>query len=112
MFCPQCKAEYRDGFSRCSDCDIALVGELPKSAESAAYEGQFRLIYTTHEESDCVAFCRRLIAAGIPFKVAESNRQNLKAVDRTFAIGVASDRYTVAQEILNESRLDCDEEPE
>jgi hypothetical protein len=59
-----------------------------------------------------VAFCRQLIAAGIPFKVAESNRQYLKDVDRTFAIRVASDRYTEAQEILNESRLDRDEEPE
>jgi len=36
----------------------------------------------------------------------------LKAVDRTFAIGVAYDRYKEAREILNESRLDRDEEPE
>jgi hypothetical protein len=33
-------------------------------------------------------------------------------VDRTFAIGVASDRYKERREILNESRLDRDEEPE
>ena len=25
MFCPQCKAEYRQGFRRCSDCDVELV---------------------------------------------------------------------------------------
>jgi hypothetical protein len=24
MFCPQCKAEYREGFARCSDCGVAL----------------------------------------------------------------------------------------
>jgi hypothetical protein len=29
MFCPQCRAEYRKGFSRCSDCDIPLVDQLP-----------------------------------------------------------------------------------
>ena len=112
MFCPQCKAEYRDGFSRCSDCDIALVAELPKSTEPTVYEGHLRLIHTTHDQSNCVAFCRQLIAAGIPFKVAESNRQYLKDVDRTFEIGVAPDRYSEAQQILNESRLDRDEEPE
>jgi hypothetical protein len=28
MFCPQCKAEYRVGFTRCSDCDVALVDHL------------------------------------------------------------------------------------
>ena len=29
MFCPQCKAEYRVGFTRCSDCGVALVNRLP-----------------------------------------------------------------------------------
>ena len=27
MYCPQCKAEYRQGFTRCADCDVELVGE-------------------------------------------------------------------------------------
>jgi hypothetical protein len=25
VFCPLCKAEFRDGFAQCSDCRIALV---------------------------------------------------------------------------------------
>jgi hypothetical protein len=29
MFCPKCRAEYREGFFRCSDCDIPLVDQLP-----------------------------------------------------------------------------------
>ena len=29
LFCPSCKAEYRVGFTRCADCDIALVEEMP-----------------------------------------------------------------------------------
>lgn len=28
MFCPLCKAEYREGFTRCNDCDVALVDSL------------------------------------------------------------------------------------
>ena len=31
MFCPRCKAEYRSGFVKCSDCDIALVDQLPEN---------------------------------------------------------------------------------
>jgi hypothetical protein len=31
MFCPDCKAEYRPGFTRCSDCDVALVERLDES---------------------------------------------------------------------------------
>src|SRR5258708_36378569 len=30
MFCPECRAEYRPGFTRCSDCDVDLVYEIPK----------------------------------------------------------------------------------
>lgn len=29
MFCPQCRAEYREGFDRCVDCRVPLVNELP-----------------------------------------------------------------------------------
>jgi len=32
MFCPVCKAEYRQGFTRCADCDVELVLELPAAA--------------------------------------------------------------------------------
>jgi hypothetical protein len=32
MFCPVCKAEYREGFRRCADCDVDLVWELPAAA--------------------------------------------------------------------------------
>jgi hypothetical protein len=29
MFCPKCRCEYRPGFTRCADCDVPLVEELP-----------------------------------------------------------------------------------
>ena len=28
MFCPQCKGEYREGFTECADCQIPLVDDL------------------------------------------------------------------------------------
>ena len=38
MFCPKCKAEYREGFSRCADCDIDLVLEIsPEPEPSVEY---------------------------------------------------------------------------
>jgi hypothetical protein len=35
MFCPKCKAEYREGFTMCSDCSIPLVAELSPEKEEA-----------------------------------------------------------------------------
>ena len=28
MFCPQCKGEYREGFTECADCQVRLVDSL------------------------------------------------------------------------------------
>jgi len=43
MFCPECQAEYRAGFTRCADCDVNLVNsiqEIPndKSDSLVAHE--------------------------------------------------------------------------
>ncbi len=36
MFCPECKAEYRPGFTHCADCDVDLVQELPVELSGTA----------------------------------------------------------------------------
>lgn len=37
-FCPECKAEYREGFTVCSDCRVDLVAELPPEPETEYIE--------------------------------------------------------------------------
>ena len=78
MFCPQCKAEYRVGFIRCSDCDVELVGQLPADApapvadvprgfEQYRFEAELQLVVVRTYESVLVADLARttLEAAGI-----------------------------------------------
>jgi uncharacterized protein YbaR (Trm112 family) len=45
-FCPECLAEYREGFTRCSTCEVDLVDQLPEPLDLSeeairqALEGQ------------------------------------------------------------------------
>jgi len=32
MICPQCHAEYREGYSSCADCQVPLVHDLPRQS--------------------------------------------------------------------------------
>jgi hypothetical protein len=41
MFCPRCKAEYREGFSRCADCNVDLVPELSPEPEPSAEDVEY-----------------------------------------------------------------------
>jgi hypothetical protein len=37
MYCPVCKAEYREGFTECADCHVMLVLRLPEEGAPSAY---------------------------------------------------------------------------
>lgn len=36
MICPQCKAEYRQGFTSCADCHVLLLTQLPQRSAASA----------------------------------------------------------------------------
>lgn len=42
MFCPKCGAEYREGFTKCSDCGVPLVEEAPGEPEFIEFVTVFR----------------------------------------------------------------------
>ena len=67
MFCPQCKAEYRQGFTRCADCEVDLVYEIVKSLAEQAPEGSLVQLWAGDDLALHAALMEDLESAGIPF---------------------------------------------
>jgi hypothetical protein len=88
MFCPRCKAEYRQGFTRCADCEAELVDQLPDETPPTV---RLESVWTGEDREDCVFMCQRLKAAGIPFTVNQSRHQFWKGVDEQYEIIVPAD---------------------
>ena len=105
MFCPQCKAEYRPGFIRCSDCDVELVEQLPVDPLPTSEMDHPQLVvvrtYPTHVDADLARTA--LEAAGIESMV-ESDDQGGQSPGLAFTRGIAllvrSDDVKDAEEIL------------
>jgi hypothetical protein len=76
MFCPKCKAEYREGFYRCADCDCDLVYELPAQEDGSSQReipgegpivGKFIKLLRVSNEGE-VAFLKSLLnTTDIPY---------------------------------------------
>ena len=116
MFCPQCKAGYRPGFTRCSDCDVDLVEALSPSDNSAKNEltdgclGTIKRVWSGKDEERCITLCKRLKAAGMPFKVHQRRRQYLLRIDEHYAIGVPVEFFSDARKMIIKRRLDATDE--
>jgi hypothetical protein len=66
MYCPLCKSEFREGFSECSDCHIALVSSQAEAAGVAA-----DLVWKGDNRERCNRVLDVLTGAGIPFHSKE-----------------------------------------
>ena len=65
MICPQCETEYREGITRCADCDVALVNELAP----AAYDEALMLLTDSADFVALGELTDRLEKASVPYIV-------------------------------------------
>ncbi len=61
MFCPKCGSEYRLGFTRCSDCDVDLVDQLPSPPPEEQYI-EYKAVLETYNPGD-VALIKSVLDA-------------------------------------------------
>ncbi len=112
MFCPQCRAEYREGFVECPDCLVPLVDELPEPSsdltapeiEQASAGGLDVLIRTGCRNPIAIGLAKSLLKeARIPFFAMDQNasaRQESGNILGWWTIRVPREREAEAREIL------------
>src|SRR5437764_15407483 len=81
MFCPQCRVEYRPGFTRCTDCDLVLVDSLTEEPKRAGEAN--KIIWMGEDQERCIALCQHLKDAGAPYQVTQ--RMKSSSTGRTYA---------------------------
>jgi hypothetical protein len=106
MYCPQCKAEYRQGFTRCADCDVELVYECPASAGGSGEAGgqaessddPFCSFWRGDDPRIHAELCELLNEEGIPHKTVrrEDHLFNLNTKS-AFEIGIPFSQFEKAE---------------
>lgn len=100
MLCPKCKAEYRAGFARCSDCEVDLVDVLPE--EDSCSDEALTSLWECTDQTECVGVCEDLRRADIPYHVDEIPREKTVSmgVKCHYRVQVSSDDFERAKEVL------------
>jgi hypothetical protein len=91
MFCPLCEAEYRDGFTTCSDCRLALVHS---SAEAHSVRSK---LWKGDRQSYLDRILAELDSENIPSHFKELVNLNTRA--RILGIPIGPQRSTFEYEV-------------
>jgi hypothetical protein len=104
LFCPNCKLEYRAGFTRCADCDVDLVAALPKPAD-AQEVGVHDLrspsvLRRGVSVSDAAVIRDALKAAGIRFNTRRASAEIVADGSASYEFWVNNEDRPNAQSVL------------
>ncbi len=110
MYCPLCGAEYRPGFTVCSDCQVSLVPDPPsespsESADSAATGGtSFAPVWSGSDTRKLAEICEELDRQKIPTRtLRREDRLFNPTAHAPFEVYVPIDRMTAARKAINEA---------
>lgn len=120
MFCPQCKAEYREGFTRCVDCDVELVEEFPSAAivsqgtvdPGDPDEDPFCSFWSGDDPRVYAELCELLDKERIPHKTV-SRADHLFHISKypAFQLGIPFSQFERAEAVVKDA-YGSDDEPQ
>jgi hypothetical protein len=102
MFCPRCGAEYREGFTRCADCDVDLLVERPEPQTLATAE-RIVVLRTYASEFEARVAMTALDAVGIAATVRVDDASGLNpalAFSRGAELLVRAEDLAAAEDTL------------
>jgi len=107
MFCPKCGAEYRAGFTHCSDCDVDLVEELPQEISiNKDNEGEgnvtFIPILSTYNLGDVALIKSILDNDEIEYFLQGENTEYVSACMDPVILMVRGDQVNIVKELLKD----------
>ena len=93
MFCPECRAEYREGFYECSDCQVPLVSELPPKLTPERPAPVHLVTVLETGDPALIALVKSLLEdGGIPYFARGEGVQDLLGLGRFGTDGFQVDR--------------------
>jgi hypothetical protein len=103
MFCPECKAEYREGFEKCSDCNVDLVEQLPPEQEEEFVD--YVEVLRTSNPSDIALIKSILDSEGIIYYFQGEHANNILPPVLPARLKVNKAQKEEAVEILKDLKL-------
>jgi len=104
MFCPKCRSEYREGFSRCAECDVELIPELaplPTERESGDYV-EYRELLSTYNLADIAYIESILDSEKIIYFMQNEEFNTLTFSPQPVRVMVNTDQIHKAKELLKD----------
>jgi hypothetical protein len=100
MFCPQCKTEYREGFTKCAECQVDLVAELAPEPELV----QFEEILQTYNPADIAVIKSLLESEGITYYF-KGDHLTLRPIGDAARLMVSREEAESVRELLSDLDL-------
>jgi hypothetical protein len=116
MICPKCKAEYRDGFTTCVDCEVSLVPDYAENSQALATVTEPDVEDRSDEDDPFCSFwkgedgrisaeiCQLLDENHVPYRILRrSDRLFNIASQPAFEIGIPFSQFARAETLLKEA---------
>lgn len=103
MYCPECRAEYREGFFLCPDCRVSLVVELPPEPKPEYVE--FEEVYSTFNPADIAFLKSYLDSELIEYFFKGEHFTYVRPLVEPARLMVRKDQANEAKELLKDVNL-------